>query len=70
VAAADPSDPEAARAPPRRPLHDARLRAGLWLAPSLAQGVLGRDHPFATALGKHFPRPGVALLAASLLFVA
>ena len=42
----------------------------LWLAPSLAQGVLGRDDPFATALGKHLPEAGVALLAAGLLFVA
>jgi len=46
------------------------LAFALWLAPSLAQGVLGRDHPFALALGKHFPEAGVALLAASLLFVA
>ena len=46
------------------------LAGALWLAPSLAQGFLGRDHPFATALGKHFPEAGVALLAASLLFVA
>ena len=42
----------------------------LWLAPSLAQGALGRDHPIATALGKHLPEAGVALLAAGLLFVA
>jgi sodium-dependent dicarboxylate transporter 2/3/5 len=42
----------------------------LWLAPSLAQGILGRDHAFAVALGRHFPEAGVALLAASLLFVA
>ncbi len=46
------------------------LAFGLWLAPSLAQGALGRDHPFALALGKHFPEAGVALLAAGLLFVA
>lgn len=42
----------------------------LWLAPSLAQGVLGRDHPVAAALGRHFPEAGVALLAACLLFAA
>ena len=42
----------------------------LWLAPSLAQGVLGREHPVALTLGKHLPEAGVALLAASLLFVA
>jgi sodium-dependent dicarboxylate transporter 2/3/5 len=46
------------------------LAFALWLAPSLAQGVLGRDHPTALALGKHFPEAAVALLAASLLFVA
>jgi sodium-dependent dicarboxylate transporter 2/3/5 len=42
----------------------------LWMLPSLAQGVLGRDHPLATSLGNHFPEAGVALLCASLLFVA
>ena len=73
-------------APPRAVAHDEtsrETRAGarwtvlafslafaLWLAPSLAQGILGRNHPFAAALGRHFPEAGVALLAASLLFVA
>jgi len=42
----------------------------LWLAPALAQGVLGRGHPLAAALDSHFPEAGVALLAAGLLFVA
>jgi sodium-dependent dicarboxylate transporter 2/3/5 len=46
------------------------LAFALWLLPSLAQGILGRDHPLAVALGKHLPEAGVALLAASLLFVA
>ena len=46
------------------------LAFALWLAPSLAQGALGRDHPLALALGRHFPEAGVALLAAGLLFVA
>jgi sodium-dependent dicarboxylate transporter 2/3/5 len=46
------------------------LAFALWLLPSLAQAVLGRDHPLAAALGRHFPEAGVALLAASLLFVA
>jgi sodium-dependent dicarboxylate transporter 2/3/5 len=46
------------------------LALALWLAPSLAQGILGRDHPAAVALGRHFPEAGVALLAAGLLFVA
>jgi sodium-dependent dicarboxylate transporter 2/3/5 len=46
------------------------LAFALWLAPSLAQGVLGREHPVATALGKHFPEAGVALLCATLLFLA
>jgi sodium-dependent dicarboxylate transporter 2/3/5 len=42
----------------------------LWLAPSLAQGVLGRLDPLAVGLTKHFPEAGVALLCAALLFVA
>jgi len=46
------------------------LAFALWVGPSLAQGILGRDHPFAVALGRHFPEAGVALLCASLLFVA
>ena len=46
------------------------LAFALWLAPSLAQGVLGREHPVAAALGKHFPEAGVALLCATLLFLA
>ncbi|HEX9188689.1 MAG TPA: SLC13 family permease [Vicinamibacteria bacterium] len=46
------------------------LAFALWLAPSLAQGVLGRDHPVAATLGKHFPEAGVALLCATLLFLA
>jgi sodium-dependent dicarboxylate transporter 2/3/5 len=46
------------------------LAFALWLLPSLAQAVLGRDHTLALALGRHFPEAGVALLAASLLFVA
>ena len=73
------------RPPPRHGTDDAsrEARAGarwtvlafslafaLWVAPSLAQGALGRDHPLALTLGKHFPEAGVALLCASLLFVA
>ncbi len=46
------------------------LAATLWLAPSLAQGALGRAHPVSTALDKHLPEAGVALLCATLLFVA
>ena len=46
------------------------LAFALWLAPSAAQGVLGREHPVAVALGKHFPEAGVALLCATLLFLA
>jgi sodium-dependent dicarboxylate transporter 2/3/5 len=46
------------------------LAFALWLAPSLAQGVLGRDHPVAATLGRHFPEAGVALLCATLLFLA
>jgi sodium-dependent dicarboxylate transporter 2/3/5 len=46
------------------------LAAVLWLTPSLAQGVLGAEHPLAAALVKHFPEAGVAMLCATLLFVA
>ena len=46
------------------------LAFSLWLAPSAAQGLLGREHPVAVALGKHFPEAGVALLCATLLFLA
>ncbi len=46
------------------------LALALWLAPSLAQGVLGREHPVTATLGKHFPEAGVALLCATLLFLA
>ncbi len=42
----------------------------LWLAPSLAQAILGRTHPWAEALARHFPEAGVALLCAALLFAA
>ena len=73
AAAADASDDEEARERRRGARYTMLafgLAGALWLAPSAAQGVLGRDHPFATALGKHFPEAGVALLAASLLFVA
>jgi sodium-dependent dicarboxylate transporter 2/3/5 len=42
----------------------------LWLAPSLAQGLLGREDPIADALSRHFPEAGVALLCATLLFAA
>ena len=71
---------------PHDPARDGRaseLRAGarwtvvafvlaftLWLAPSLAQGILGRDHALAESLLKHLPEAGVALLCAALLFVA
>lgn len=46
------------------------LAFGLWLAPSVAQGLLGPASPVTTALSRHFPEAGVALLCASLLFVA
>jgi sodium-dependent dicarboxylate transporter 2/3/5 len=73
VAAPPAADGETAREDRRGALYTMLafgLAFALWLAPSLAQGVLGRDHPTALALGKHFPEAGVALLAASLLFVA
>jgi sodium-dependent dicarboxylate transporter 2/3/5 len=46
------------------------LAFALWLAPSAAQGVLGHEDPVTVALGKHFPEAGVALLCATLLFLA
>lgn len=46
------------------------LAFALWLTPSVAQGMLGRDHALAQALGRHLPEAGVALLCATLLFVA
>jgi sodium-dependent dicarboxylate transporter 2/3/5 len=42
----------------------------LWLSPSLAQGLLGRAHPLTAGLERHLPEAGVALLCASLLFLA
>lgn len=46
------------------------LAFALWLAPSLAQGVLGRSHELVLSLSRHLPEAGVALLCATLLFVA
>jgi sodium-dependent dicarboxylate transporter 2/3/5 len=46
------------------------LALALWTAPAVAAGLLGRDHPLADALDRHFPEAGVALLCAGLLFVA
>lgn len=46
------------------------MAATLWLAPSLAQGVLGRGHPLAERLVTHLPEAGVALLCTAVLFVA
>ena len=40
----------------------------LWTAPAVAGGLLGREHPFARALDRHFPEAGVALLCGALLF--
>jgi sodium-dependent dicarboxylate transporter 2/3/5 len=42
----------------------------LWMAPSLAQGLLGSDSVLARTLLDHLPEAGVALLCAALLFVA
>jgi len=42
----------------------------LWTAPALASGLLGRSHPLALALDRHFPEAGVALLCGALLFAA
>jgi sodium-dependent dicarboxylate transporter 2/3/5 len=42
----------------------------LWTAPAVAGALLGRTHPVALALDRHFPEAGVALLCGALLFVA
>jgi sodium-dependent dicarboxylate transporter 2/3/5 len=42
----------------------------LWTAPAVAAGLLGRSHPLARALDRHFPEAGVALLCGALLFAA
>ncbi len=63
-------DPAELRRGARLTLAAFSLAFVLWLLPSLAQGVLGRDHALARGLGRHLPEAGVALLCASLLFVA
>ena len=70
VVAGDDESPQETRAGARFTILAFSLAFGLWLAPSLAQGVLGREHPLAVALGRHLPEAGVALLAAGLLFIA
>jgi sodium-dependent dicarboxylate transporter 2/3/5 len=42
----------------------------LWTAPAVAAGLLGRTHPLARTLDRHFPEAGVALLCGALLFAA
>jgi sodium-dependent dicarboxylate transporter 2/3/5 len=46
------------------------LAAALWTAPSIAALLLGRGAPVVRLLETHLPEAGVALLCASLLFVA
>lgn len=46
------------------------LAFALWTAPAVAAGLLGRAHPLAQALDRHFPEAGVALLCGALLFAA
>jgi len=41
----------------------------LWTAPAVTGGLLGRDHPLARGLDRHFPEAGVALFCGALLFV-
>jgi sodium-dependent dicarboxylate transporter 2/3/5 len=69
---ADPSDEAAreTRAGARWTIAAFAMAFALWMAPSLAQGALGRDHALTAALSKHLPEAGVALLCAALLFVA
>ena len=46
------------------------LAALLWTLPAIAAGVLGREHETVTLLTGHLPEAAVALLVASLLFLA
>lgn len=46
------------------------LAAGLWTLPSVASIVLGASSRVASALATHLPEAGVAMLCATLLFVA
>jgi sodium-dependent dicarboxylate transporter 2/3/5 len=46
------------------------LAAALWTLPSLAAIVLGPSSTVASALQKHLPESGVAILCATLLFIA
>ncbi|MBI1949843.1 MAG: anion permease, partial [Acidobacteria bacterium] len=46
------------------------LAAALWTVPSLAAIVLGPSSAFARGLEKHLPESGVAILCATLLFIA
>jgi solute carrier family 13 (sodium-dependent dicarboxylate transporter), member 2/3/5 len=44
------------------------LAFALWTMPAVAGAILGRAHPLAQALDRHFPEAGVALLCGALLF--
>jgi sodium-dependent dicarboxylate transporter 2/3/5 len=46
------------------------LAAGLWTLPSIASMALGASSSVAAALATHLPEAGVAILCATLLFVA
>ena len=65
-----PSEERVRRAGARWTVAAVLLAFTLWTAPALAKGLLGPSHPFAEALRSHLPEAGVALLCATLLFVA
>jgi len=66
----DPDDARAWRNGGRWTVCAFALAGALWTLPAVAGAALGRDHPAADALARHLPEAGVALLAATLLFVA
>ncbi len=64
------AEPASQRAGRRWTLVAFALAATLWMVPGLAGAALGADAPVTRTLVRLFPEAGVALLAASLLFLA
>jgi solute carrier family 13 (sodium-dependent dicarboxylate transporter), member 2/3/5 len=64
------SDEGARRAGARWTVAALLLALALWTAPAVAAALLGRQHPLAAGLDRHFPEAGVALLCGALLFAA
>lgn len=71
--ATGPEDPDEARAwrnGGRWTVLAFALAGTLWLLPAIVSGALGSESPAAQTLTRHLPEAGVALLAATLLFLA